>query len=123
VKGPTGYRGKKPKVRRDSAAPLKPVRQIPHEKHRVIRIQQKRIAKPSSRVSPPAQHVLGKNPKQAEKEYPLYSTSGFIGMCTVVKVRTSRIARGGMTRYRVAIDGKVVGMAAKVGKHMKLLHR
>jgi len=123
VKAPEGYRGKKPQARSDSAAPLKPRRQIVHEKNRVIRIQQKRVAKPSSRYSPPAQHITGSTPKDAEQTFPLYSAAGYIGECTIVKVRTSRIAKGGMTRFRVAIDGKVVGTAAKVGKHMKLLHR
>lgn len=123
VKATTGYRGKKPKARTDSAAPLKPRRQIAHEKNRVIRIRQKRVAKPSTKVSPPAQHVLGTKPDKKEMEYDLYSERGYLGKCTVVSVRTSRIAKGGLTRYRVAMNGKVVGMAAKVGAHMKLLHR
>jgi hypothetical protein len=125
VKPTPGYKGKKPKARSDSAAPLKPVRQIAHERNRVIMTEQHRVAKPSSRVSPPARHHTSTRPEdeEKEKEYKLYSTKGFLGMCTIEKVLTSRIASRGMTRYRVAMDGKVVGTAAKVSSHMKLLHR
>lgn len=123
MKATTGYRGKKPNARTDSAAPLKPMRQIAHPKHQVIMRDQRKVARPSSRYSPPAQHIVGTKPKEEEKLWRLYSQDGYIGECTVVSVRTSRIAKGGMTRYRVAMNGKVVGTAAKVGTHMKLLHR
>ena len=123
VKSSPGSRGRKPKGRTDSAAPLKPVRQIAHQRNRVIMTEQHRVAKPSSRISPPAKHVLGTEPKDQEKVYKLYNTQGYLGECTVVKVSTSRIAQGGMTRYRVAMNGRVVGTAAKVGNYMKLLHR
>lgn len=61
--------------------------------------------------------------KPKNESYPLYRQGKYMGECQVLEVKVSRISKSPMVRYRVALDGKAVGWAAKVGSHMRYLRR